>query len=196
MNGQAALSTGLVHLLGAILTLMPLGHRPPSGRIAGAEYLMSIDVQAPALALVAESGLPGSADGVGPFLSEGRGCPDSPPVDSDAEPAFPLLGAARPFQHLPRARWSPVFCARIGRNGRILELRAVGAGSGNPAADRGTARELSRLRFRPACRGGQPTEAWHRILVYLPDTALPAVTDNPTPLPSPSEELMIPMPVL
>ena len=180
MNGEAALSTVLVHVLGGIMTLMPLGQRPSPFVPPDPKPRIQVEVQAPALALVAESGTSGGADGIGPPLSEGRGCPESAPVDSSAAPDFPLVGESRPFQQVPRALWSPVFCARIGRNGRILELHPTGDGSGNEAADRATTRELARLHFRPASRSGRLVEAWHRILVYLPNTIQVPTTDHPT----------------
>jgi hypothetical protein len=123
---------------------------------------------------------PGFGNSIGPALSGGAICPYSLRVDVEAEPDFPLFGNARPFQHVPQARWSPVLCARIGRNGRILELRQTVERSGSPAADQATLRELVRLRFHPARRNGTPVEAWHRILVNLPDTAPALITDHPT----------------
>lgn len=175
MNGEAALSTGFLHLLGVILTLMPLGHRPARAMMPEVKTLVPVETHAPALALAPESGQPGGADGVGPSLSEGRGCPESPPVDSGAAPDFPLFGDRRPFRHVPQARWSPVFCARIDRNGRVLEVRPAISSSGNVTADQAAARELAHLRFRPAARDGRHAEAWHRILIYLPGTSISSV---------------------
>jgi hypothetical protein len=180
MNGEAALSTGLVHLLGAIFALMPLGHRPPAIWGSEAARPKTDQLEAPALALVPESRPRGARGDFGLTLSAESRCPSSPPVDIGAQPDFPLFGDARPFQRVPRARWSPILCARIGRGGRILELRQTIERSGSPAADRATLRELSRLTFRPARRDGAPVEAWHRILVNLPETAPAAITEHPT----------------
>jgi hypothetical protein len=187
MNVDAALSTGFVHFLGAVLALTPLGHRhataAPVPKSAQANMVGS---PVPALTLVAvETEPPGAMFGTGPSLSDGMACPYLPAVDREAEADFPLIGDGRPFQDVARARWSPVFCARIGRNGRILELRPTAIRSGNAVADRATGRELLRLRFRPALRGDRPAEAWHRILVNLPGTTLPRITDKPTPLDPP-----------
>lgn len=193
MNFDALVSTGFVHFVGAVLALLPLGHRDSVGaRAPGPPRGSSIDVPAPALVLVeSQAEPPGSMFGIGPFLSDGMACPYLPAVDREAEADFPLFGDERPFQHVPKARWSPVFCARIGRNGRILELRPTSVRSGNPAANRATARELVRLRFRPARRGGRPAAAWHRIIVNLPGATFPRVTNSPSPLSPPTETLSV-----
>lgn len=183
MNWEAALSTVLVHLLGGIMTLMPLGHRPaPTMTVAPARAASLEAPPPPALALAAISGHSGEFGGFGLHWSQDPGCPVSPPVDAEAAADFPLFGEGRPFQHLPQARWSPVFCARIDRNGRILELRPAISSSGNPATDQAVARELARLRFIPACRNGQRVETWHRILVYLPGTRISHVATPSTRL--------------
>jgi hypothetical protein len=71
---------------------------------------------------------------------------------------------------------------------------AVSSNCAWPAAAAATRQQIGRRRANsPACAsGGRAAEAWHRILVYLPGTTLPPVTDNPTPLPLPTEELMLP----
>jgi hypothetical protein len=61
---------------------------------------------------------------------------------------------------------SPVYCVRIGRNGRVLAVY-LALTSGDAALDRALRPHIARLRFHPARYGDRTVTAWHRILIRL-----------------------------
>ena len=105
----------------------------------------------------------GGANG-GPRVRSAAGCGSQRPLDGEAEPEFPIFGDDGPFAALTGTPFSPVFCVRIGADGRVLAV-ILAATSGDHDADRGLARTIRGLAFRPAARGSHAVSAWYRLAV-------------------------------
>lgn len=180
METSAAIGSVLLHLAGATLGLVcpplpDLAVRPVRiGWTDGTGKAMNRSefdwnsgrLQLPQI-LMAGAGGPGPGyarpDGPQPVHGD-TGCATQPPLDREAEPAFPLFGHEGPFAARRPTPFSPVFCVRIGANGRILSA-TLASGSGDRDADRALARTLRGLRFHPATRAGHAVPAWYRIAI-------------------------------
>jgi hypothetical protein len=191
MNGQALVKTFGVHVLGLFILLSPASGRIRDGAPHRPDPLLddfTRQLAGPAVFVHAAH----DPDANGPWPrspghSAETGCPAPLLVDTEAIPAFALIGDGRPFQHVRGARYSPAFCIRIDRHGRVARLRLANDGTGNPAADHLLALEVAALRFQPARRHGAQVSAWHRLTINLYNT----VPDGP-PLP-PQEPPRAPM---
>jgi len=66
------------------------------------------------------------------------------------------------------ADWpNPDFCIRVEADGQVSRVRLLES-SGDARIDDRIVRVAMDLRFEPARRSGQPTAAWHRVVISRP----------------------------